>query len=133
MSNPFEYVNSVSFDKNYLIVDDYSERQYNPYITNKQFSFFYDSILFSNEMNLNSHLDNKLQYDFYFFGLPKRKRFEKWEKFEDEEILGLVIRYYSVSREKAMKYMELLSAAQIEIIKETYSYGRVGRKPKNSR
>ena len=66
MVNPFDYVNSINTTKKYLINDDIDEKDYQPYMVNRSLSYFADTILMANEMNMNAHLDKKLQYDFYF-------------------------------------------------------------------
>ena len=46
------------------MVDDIAEKQYNSYIINKGLSYFIDTIFPANEMNLNSHIPNRMEYDF---------------------------------------------------------------------
>ena len=62
--NPFEYLNSINSTKKNIMHDDIMEKEYNAFIINRGLSFFPDTILFANEMNVNHHLDNKLQYHF---------------------------------------------------------------------
>jgi hypothetical protein len=38
--NPFDFINSINHTKENLIVDDITEKAYNPYITNHQLSYF---------------------------------------------------------------------------------------------
>ena len=38
---------------------------------------FNDTIMLVNEMNINNHLDNKLQYDFLLNSLRKQNRFAR--------------------------------------------------------
>ena len=58
--------------------DEFWEKRYPAFIVNKCLSGLADAVLFANEMNCLHWLDNKLQYDFYLHGLPKKKRFAKW-------------------------------------------------------
>ena len=77
MSNPFDYINSVSHLKKDMMRgtdnDELSEKEYKPFLANRSLSFHADSILYSNEMNRLGHLDNLLQYDFYMNSLRSRK------------------------------------------------------------
>jgi hypothetical protein len=63
--NPFEFVNSINTTKENLIVDDQSEKAYNPYLTNQSLSYFSDTVHIVNVLNRYHHLDKKLQYDFF--------------------------------------------------------------------
>lgn len=123
--NPFDYVNSINYQKTNLIVDDESEKGYNPFLTNHQLSYFPDTVQVANAMNRYYDLDKKLQYDFLLNIVRKRKRFSKWGKPEDIENLEVVKEYYGYSNEKAKSILHLLSQEQVEIIKSRmYKGGR---------
>ena len=64
--NPFDFVNAINHTKDNLIVDEWSESQYKPFLVNKALSFTADTVIQANEMNSRSHLDKKLQYSFFF-------------------------------------------------------------------
>ena len=60
-----EILASVNNTKEHLYLDDPDRvKSYPPYIINRCLSGHVDSILFANAMNLNQHLDKRLQYDF---------------------------------------------------------------------
>lgn len=82
--NPFDFLNEINYGKNNIMVDDIVEKQYNPFMVNRGLSYFQDTVLMANEMNVNHHLDNRLQFDFFINIVRKRKRFSKW--FKPEEI-----------------------------------------------
>jgi len=60
--NPFEYVNSINMTKKDIMIDDLSEKAYAPFMINRSLSYFNDTVLMANEMNIKHHLDAKLQY-----------------------------------------------------------------------
>lgn len=93
------------------------EKEYQPYIVNHALSFG-DTLFFANEMNKYPNLPKKLQYDFYFYAIPKEKRFNKWIKKEKFEHLDLIKRYYGYSTKRAVETLSILTEAQIELIKE---------------
>ena len=64
MSNPFEFVKAINNKKD-IIKDDLDEKAYMPFMVNRAFSYFPDTVLLANEMNQASHLDHKLQNDFF--------------------------------------------------------------------
>ena len=59
--SPFDYVKEILQGKKQLIVDDLSEKEYNPFIINRSLSYHKDCVFFANEMNRRHHLDKKLQ------------------------------------------------------------------------
>jgi hypothetical protein len=48
---PFEFINAIHHTKENLIVDEWSEKQYNSYIINKGLSYGADTVIPANEMN----------------------------------------------------------------------------------
>ena len=88
--NPFDYVNDINHGKKNIMVDDIAEKEYAPFIINRALSFFSDTVLFANEMNMRPNLSKKLQYDFFLNSLRKRKRYSPWIRKEQLENLDLV-------------------------------------------
>ncbi len=115
MTNVWEWVNSIN--NKTFILDEGDIKQYIPYIVNKSLSYHLDSILFSNEMNRYSSVPSDCQYKFYYYSLPKRKRFSKWIKKNDSEYIELLKKYYDISEVKAYEILDLFSEKQIEYIK----------------
>ena len=124
--NPFEYVNAINMTKKNIMVDDIAEKQYVPYMTNRSLSYFNDTVLIANEMNINHHLDNRLQCDFFINIIRKRKRFSKWFKPESQSDVEVVKAYYGYSNEKAREVLPLLTKEQLEVLKKKVDKG--GRK-----
>ena len=123
--NPFEYTNAINYTKKNIMVDDIAEKQYNPFMVNRTLSYFNDTVLMANEMNLNHHLDNRLQFDFFINIIRKKKRFSKWNKPETVSDVEVVKQYYGYSNEKARQVLTLLTSKQIdELKKKVYKGGR---------
>lgn len=119
-----DYLNSINSSKQNLI--DFNadcESTYPSYIINRCFSGFVDTILLANEMNLNSHLDKKLQYDFYINIIRPKKRFSPWLKKEKLDSLECVKKYYGYSDEKAKIALKILTDEQIEFINSKMNRG----------
>ena len=128
--NPFEFVKAIN-NKQDIIRDDLDEKSYLPYMINHSFSYFPDTVLLANEMNANHHLDNKLQNDFFINTIRKNpKRFSKWNKVKHDGDFEAVKEYYGYSNEKTRSALSLLSAEQINIIKQKVDHG--GRKGKRA-
>jgi len=114
--NPFDYVKSIN-DKTENLMDRDSnlERGYNAFIVNRSFSNFSDTVIAANIMNSMHHLDNKLQYDYLYYTLKKRKRFSKWLKPErDEDIEQMISKYFKVNRLRAREYLSMMTDADKE-------------------
>ena len=62
---PFDYVKSIN-KKNY----EYDLAGYNPFLTNRAFAGFIDTIMFAEAMNQAHLLSPALQYDFYYYFIP---------------------------------------------------------------
>ena len=119
-----DWLNSINYTKKNLIADDPSAiSSYPSYIINRCLSGSVDSILFSNEMNLNAHLDRDMQYTFLLNILRKRKRFSPWLKKEQINDLDLVKKHYGYSNEKAKVALTLLSKTQLDFIRRKYETG----------
>ena len=62
--NPFDYVNSINITKKDIMHDDIAEKGYAGFMVNRALSYFIDTVLYANEMNVNHHIDGRLQYHF---------------------------------------------------------------------
>ena len=128
--SPFEFVKAIN-NKQDIIRDDLDEKSYLPYMINHSFSYFSDTVLLANEMNLNHHLDNKLQNDFFINTIRKNpKRFSKWNKVKHDGDFEAVKEYYGYNNDKTRSALSLLSTEQIDIIKKKVDHG--GRKGKRA-
>ena len=68
--NPFDFLNSINHKKDDIMVDDEAEKGYSPFMVTGVVSYHQDTVLLANEMNMNSHLDHRLQYDFLRTAIP---------------------------------------------------------------
>jgi hypothetical protein len=124
--NPFKFTDAINYTKEDIMIDDITEKAYNPFLINRSLSYFPDTVLAANEMNRNHHIDNRLQFDFFINIVRKRKRFSKWFKPEEISDLETVKEYYGYSNEKARQVLTLLSTEQINELKTKVAKG--GRK-----
>lgn len=124
--NPFDIINSITYNKKRLI-DDSNEKLYNAYQINKGLSYFKDTIFYAQEMNMNYHLDNLLQHDYLFNAVRKQKRYAKWVKKEKEDDVEAIKLYYNYGYRKAQEAYSILSKDQLEYIKEKVKGGAYSR------
>ena len=102
--NPFDYVKSIN-KKTY----EYDLSGYNPYLTNRAFAGFIDTIMLAETMNQFHSLSPALQYDFYYYGVRKGNRFDPIPKREEPVGLDVVMDFFSYSKQKALEVIDLLS------------------------
>jgi hypothetical protein len=121
---PFDFVNQILQGKQQLIVDDLTEKEYVPFLTNRSLSYHKDCILFANEMNTRHHLDAKMQNDFLLNTVRSRKRpFTKWAKSEKSEDIECIKIIFGYSNSKAREALRLLSDEQIQELKTKTDIG----------
>ena len=106
-------VMSIINSKTNVVWDEDIESAYNPWMINRGYSNFSQSVLFANELNQYPDLDKRLQFDFYYHYLPKCKLFGKWDKAtkvaKDEE---MIMELFGVSRDKTDSYIKTLDVVE---------------------
>ena len=127
MSNPFDYVSAINYTKKDLMTDtdndDLAEKGYVPFVTNRALSYFTDTIMYANEMNMHNHLDNKLQFHYLINIIRPKKRFSKWAKRQEDNDLEAVKAYYGYNNANGESALSLLSPDQIKEIKKRLDKG----------
>ena len=120
-----DYLNSINYTKKSVMESDDPawEKNYPPYIVNKCMSHHMDTVMYANEMNMHSHLDKKLQYDFFINTVRSRKRFSPWDKKQKMNDLEVVKQYYGYSNEKARQALNILTPDQLNFIKNKLNKG----------
>lgn len=100
------------------------ERNYPSFMINRALSQYYDTVLIANEVNrFSSILDPKLQYDFLYYLVPKKRRFAKWAKSSKNDIINTIVDVYNVSIKKSEEICDLLSEKDIENLKSYLNRG----------
>jgi len=115
--SPFDFLNAINETKENLIIDDWSEKQYNPFIINKGLSYGRDTIHAANAMNGRAHLDKALQFSFLINIIRAKKRFNKWIKAEKIDALEVIKEYYGYSTAKARQVLPLLDDSKIDYLR----------------
>ena len=123
----YDFVNSINTSKEDLVQSSEdaatAEQVYIPYVINKTMSNFFDTVSYANLMNGHYHLDKKLQYDFYKYIVPKKRRYSPWVKVNQDDVVELVKRVYKLSLQKAKVAASLLTPVQIEYLKKSTEKG----------
>lgn len=117
--NPFTYVESVTNSKHHMMKgtenDDLAEKGYLPFITNRNLSYFPDTLGDANIMNRLSQLPNRMQYDYYFHSLRPKRRFSgKWGKAAKTDDIDAICECFKCSYKKALEILLILSQDELQ-------------------
>jgi hypothetical protein len=121
--SPFDFVRSINEKtENLMRVQPETEKDYLPFMVNRSLSFSQDAVLPANAMNTNWFLDKRMQYDFLYGSVRRRKRFDKWQKreIEDESLVKSVMELYSIGQRRAIEYISMMTPNQREEIRKGY-------------
>ena len=112
-----DFLTRINLSKHNIMEDDpMTENEYVPFVINRTFSYFPDTVMYANELNTRSHLDNKLQFDYLLNSIRKKKRFSRWLKPEKDSDIDVIKEYYSCSYRKAQEIAQILSGEQLSLI-----------------
>lgn len=126
------FENSINSGKERLIVSK-QEFKYEKWRTNSSLTNFLDTVMYANEMNLNSIVTDQMHYDYLFYSVRKKKRYgsKKSEKDkllekqqnEEAELVSLISDYYKYNTVKAKSVLRVLTESQLEIIRKRMDKG----------
>ena len=131
-----DFLKSVNQSKiNIMDKDSLTEGEYLPFVMNRTLSYFLDTVMYANEINTNSHVDNKLQFDFLLNTIRANKRFSRWLKPEENKDLDAIKEYYGYSNQKAREVLDIFPGSQLSLIHEHLDKGGLknGRKQRNKK
>ena len=112
-----DYLYSINQSKKNILDDDPdAAKKYPAYVVNRCLSSFTDTVLYANEMNKNSHLPPKMQYDFFINSVKPRKRFSPWARKDSIDYLEVVKEYYGYNDDKALQALRILTKDQLDKI-----------------
>jgi len=135
---PWDFINSINegsrgvnlMEKSRADYSDTSadidavDKQYIPFMINRGLSYFQDTVLFANEMNIRSACAPKMQYDFLRNLIRPRKRFSKWSKKPDDTgDVAMLMAHYNYSSEKARNVLPMFTAEALENIRKLRDVG----------
>lgn len=124
MANLFDYLNSI----NNKTEVEFDEKSYPAFMVNRGLSYFRDTAIIANEMNINHHIDCLLQYQFYDIMVRKKKRYSKWHKASMDDDIKIIKECFGYSNDKARQVVDLFTADQLSEMKQQLQHG--GKKGK---
>ena len=119
-----DFLKTINYTKDNLMDEDpLTEKEYVPFVVNRTLSYFPDTVLYANEINLRGHLDNRLQNDYLLNSIRKKKRFSRWLKPELNEDIDAIKEYYSCNYRKAHEIAKVLTGEQLTLIHKSLKRG----------
>lgn len=110
--SPFDYLNSITYNKNILEIDDY-----NQFMVSRGLSHFPDTVHFAAEISQYGNVYDRLHYDFLRHAIPARRRFSKWAKAVPGDIrVDSIKEYYACSQRHAEEIINTLTEKQVDLI-----------------
>lgn len=108
MSGLFDVINLIHNKGNYPTEDEMKD--YSSYMGNRAMSQFQDLIFYAEEMNERWGIPKEANFAFYYFGVPKKKRFGKWAKQDKdlEDKIAILKEYYSLSTIRCREIIPLV-------------------------
>ena len=122
-NNPFDWLNSINHKKEDIMFDDEAEKGYSQFMVARGLSYFQDTVLLANEMNIAPGIDNRMHYDFLRTAVRPRKRFSKWMKKTVADKNEVIKEYYGYSDAKAESVADLISDEDVKHMKAVLSKG----------
>lgn len=141
MSNALgDYLNSINDNKKNLMRDsgamEAAEKSYPSFPVARSLSYHPDAILMVDELNQRGLSEHKMRpvmhYEFLLNLIPRRKRYGKWAKPENDDKVQLIKKCFNYSEEKALAVMHLFTEEQFDIMRRSREQGglhsNVGKK-----
>jgi hypothetical protein len=115
---PFDVIEAIGNTKQDLMRESPEEcaKAFNPYLTNRAFSYHPDTVLFANDMNVLCHLDADMQYRVLFDSIRAKKRFSKWHKPTDAERVDALSEWYQINRTRARELLRVLNPEYVDSV-----------------
>lgn len=111
-----EICKSINIEKDEYLINEYNESDYVPFIINRLYSLYPDTVLTANLINQFPDTEKRLQYKYYIYSVRKRKRFSPWLKYTLPKEVELVKKYYGISTKKAKEMLPFISEDTLQEI-----------------
>ena len=124
-----EVLKSLNLEKNKELFTNENKNEYQPFLINRFYSFFPDTLLIANQMNRKPEfsLPNDMQYRYLLQTIPKKSRYTAWIKNTYSYDLLLIKEYYGCSIKKAKEISKLITEENLKEIKTYLDKGGINK------
>lgn len=112
-SNPFKYVNAINSGAYEPLGKDYSK-----FLTGRALSYYVDTIMLANAINVYPNIDDDLHYRFLKGTVTPKKRFSKWAKPQAHPRASAISAYYQIPMLEAYQIEHFFTDQQIDDMSE---------------
>jgi hypothetical protein len=124
----FDIINNIYEKKGGFLSSD-ELKSYQPYMVNRALSQHKDLVFLANELNSLYNIDKDMHYAFLYHGVPKKRRYGKWAKNEDDkDKIAVIQEYYGYSYCRAKEVLPLLIDKISELEQKLTKGGKGGKK-----
>ena len=118
--NLSEVLNAINYNKENIFssLPDVTNKEYVPFVINKSLSYFPDTILQANNMNIRPHVDERMQFHYLMNSIRKKKRFSRWQKSNTSREVEAIMSYFGYNIQRAEEVLSILTQVQIDQILE---------------
>jgi len=118
--NLSEVLNAINYNKEDIFssLPDVTNKEYVPFVINKSLSYFPDTILQANNMNIRPHVDERMQFHYLMNSIRKKKRFSRWQKSNTSREVEAIMSYFGYNIQRAEEVLSILTQVQIDQILE---------------
>jgi hypothetical protein len=74
-------------------------------------------------MNCTPWIDKKSQFDFYRFGVRKKKRYSPWLRKEEDNNIAVIKEVFGYSETKAREVLNIISPQDMDKLKKSLEKG----------
>ena len=130
MAKIFDILNDINFGKKNLLRsdEDFSDKDFSPFLILTGLSHFYDCIIQANDMNMRYDMPAVMMYDFLNKTIKKRKRFSKWDKASSSVYIDMLKEKYDYSNQKAKSVLHLFSKTELKQLKKEWESRHGGKR-----
>jgi hypothetical protein len=121
--SPFDFVKAINKHEDIIAQaedPEAVEAAYVPYLINKAFSYYPDTIFFANEINLNNGVPKKMQNDYYLNSIRPTHRYAPWHKRVKTDEIQAIQDFYQCNFHRAQAILRLLSNEELKYIIELW-------------
>lgn len=124
----FEFINDITYNKKGMLLgdedDDARLKDYNNWLTCHHLSYFPDTAIIANFLNVNHHIDKDVHYKFLLNAVRKKKRFTKWaKKAKTAEQVEIIKEYYGYNYRVAESVADLITDEQLKVLQSRLDKG----------
>lgn len=124
MSSLFDYITTINKKSGVKPRDNIMqfEADYHPFMVNKNFSYFLDTVLDAQEMNIRwspmHNIPPEAHFAYLYNTISKGFRSEKWVKQEKSDEISTICAVYGYSPKQAREVLDLFSEDDIKQLKQ---------------